>query len=151
MFIGCNSTKLKFRTWTSFIMTGNFGYNCKKERELVISTSCALHLINFDLIFKRFRSYDISITSIFAETLAYLVYAKSFTVQLLPLCAMLESIFSQNVKSSIKKNDRVYTKKRSSIHQRCDKRNEMWQGNKEQCLIWRREFWDKHVRQTREN
>ena len=125
MFIGCNSTKLKFRTWTSFIMTGNFGYNCKKERELVISTSCALHLINFDLIFKRFRSYDISITSIFAETLAYLVYAKSFTVQLLPLCAMLESIFSQNVKSSIKKNDRVYTKKRSSIHQRCDKRNEM--------------------------
>ena len=106
MFIGCNSTKLKFRTWTSFIMTGNFGYNCKKERELVISTSCALHLINFDLIFKRFRSYDISITSIFAETLAYLVYAKSFTVQLLPLCAMLESIFSQNVKSY----DRVYTK-----------------------------------------
>ena len=76
MFIGCNSTKLKFRTWTSFIMTGNFWYNCKKERELVISTSCALHLINFDLIFKRFRSYDISITSIFAETLAYLVYAK---------------------------------------------------------------------------
>lgn len=31
MFIGCNSTKLKFRTRTSFIMTGNFWYNCKKR------------------------------------------------------------------------------------------------------------------------
>ena len=106
MFIGCNSTKLKFRIWTSFIMTGNFWYNCKKREGASNKHFLCTTSNQFRLIFKRFRSYDISITSIFAETLEYLVYAKSFTVQLLPLCAMLESIFSQNVKNY----DRVYTK-----------------------------------------